>query len=145
MIKGTSMTASIPSENATWNVPCSQANWIQIPGAFQAHRMASQNPHPHLHQQHQQRQIQWNEYGRCVRAAVNWVNRVSESWSMHSVGCSVGASPISGFTKAHSPLLPRKRVRTLAYRYRIKYRLHHKSSSSTSIDRPSSRGVVCIG
>jgi hypothetical protein len=101
------MTASIPSETPIGHVPNSPADWVQIPNTFQAHRMAPQNPRHHLHQQHQQCRVQWNRYGRCVRPAINWVNRVSQFWSMHAVGCSVGASPIPGFTQVPSLLLPR--------------------------------------
>ena len=142
-IKGTSMTASIPSENPTWHVPNSQAGWTRIPNVFQVHRMASQNPRHHLHQQHQQRRVQWNRYGRCVRPVVNWVSHVSEFWSMHAVGGAVGSSPIPAFTQA-VPFYSLEARLYACLRYRIKHQLHHAFSNRTSMDRAGGGGVVCM-
>jgi uncharacterized protein YlxW (UPF0749 family) len=69
------MTTFTQAENAPWNLPFSQTEWAQTPGAVQTHLLSLQAQLHDLQQQQQQLQIQIDQLqGRLDQTSKTWVS-----------------------------------------------------------------------
>jgi len=95
------MTASTPTENATWSFPFSQAEWGQTPSAVQTHLLTLHAQLQELQQQHQQLQIQVDQLQGRVNQTSKTSSKPPSSDSPFKKPERGGASGKRGGRKGH--------------------------------------------